>query len=168
MTNSIIPKPVASAKQLVPGAGRIAVQLVKANQKWVGTSGVELWIPDISFSGRDGESNIGIVVAVCEPYLKITAEGTEKLTSDYVLGDIVIFGKYTGTEVIIGRDRFIIMFDTDILAEWRGELPTEAVADDNHPSYEDTLRSAGNLHFEAPAPRRDGALPPLPPGISGY
>jgi co-chaperonin GroES (HSP10) len=51
-----------------------------------------------------------------------TAELTEEFPepdSWLAVGDIVIFGKYSGTELTINRDKFIICRETDILARIR-------------------------------------------------
>lgn len=163
-------KPSDVKKHLRPGAGRCAVQVVKANQEWYGETGTMLYIPDIATTTRAGDAHLGVVVAACEPYKKILADGTAEIFEpEYKEGDILIFGKYTGTEVTVGRENFIILFENDVLARWEGELPEEELheqSSDSGPSDADLIRDASqSLHFEAPATRRESGLPPLPPGL---
>lgn len=92
--------------RLKPGPGRIAVREMSGSQ--VTESG--LWLPE----AREGsEGHMGEVVATCEPYTK---DGVV-MYPDYNVGDVVIFGRYTGTRVTVDRDSVVIMYDDDVLLE---------------------------------------------------
>jgi chaperonin GroES len=56
---------------------------------------------------------IGEIVAVGTG--KVTDEG-KKLTPEVKVGDKVLYGKYSGTEVMIDGDEYLIMREADIFA----------------------------------------------------
>jgi chaperonin GroES len=96
----------ASDFHITPGPGRVAVQIIEASQR----TQTGLWLPETS---RDGDGHIGEVVAVCKPYI----DDTILREPDYKVGDIIVFGKYTGSTVAVGRVQVVIMYERDVLAE---------------------------------------------------
>ena len=97
---------------LKPSAGRIAIRLKDIERET--KSGLVL-LGD----SHSPKPVVGTVVAVCEEY-ELDDEEYEPL---YKVGDIVVFGKYTGTRIQVGRDTYIILRENDILARLvpRGE-----------------------------------------------
>lgn len=87
-----------------PAAGRIVVKEIRGSD--VTASGIIL-VNDIKREGHLGE-----VVAVC---LGWTDQNGNVFESDFSPGDRVVFGKYVGTDLDIGRDKFIILMEKDIM-----------------------------------------------------
>lgn len=156
-----------------PGPGRLAAKVIRANQKYVGEGGVELWIPDMSWTGRQGEGHLGEVVAVCTvPYMQ---NGVVIEENDYPIGSIVIFGKYTGTAITIGRDELVIMSEQDVLSEVLQIPEEDAPSDDTTPdadlirAFDTRLHSGspvvGDLQPRSPSDRATNQIPPLPPEL---
>lgn len=92
--------------KLYPASGRVAVKLKDIERTT--KSGITL-ISDASAP----KPSVGTVAAVCKEY-ELEGEDYEPL---YPIGSIVIFGKYTGTRLQVGRDTYIVMRESDILAE---------------------------------------------------
>lgn len=92
--------------KIKPAAGRIAVNV--ENKTGFTKSG--LFLPDTV--GQYDRPTVGRVREVCEPYAQDGVE-YEALFSP---GNIVVFGKYTGTQIEIGKDKVVIMRETDVLA----------------------------------------------------
>lgn len=90
---------------LKPSAGRIAVRLKDIERET--KSGLVL-VGDT----HSPKPVVGTVAAVCEEY-ELDSEDYDPL---YRVDDLVVFGKYTGTRIQVGRDIYIILRETDILA----------------------------------------------------
>ncbi|MCC8165659.1 MAG: co-chaperone GroES [Planctomycetes bacterium] len=96
----------AAGKKLQPLDDRIVVRRLDAEEKTAGG----IILPDAAKE----KPQRGEVVAVGPG--KLLDSGT-RATSDVVPGDLVIFGKYSGTEVKVDGVEFLIMRESDILAK---------------------------------------------------
>lgn len=97
---------VAKHTLIKPAPGKLAVQILPENQM----TPTGLWLPE----GPQHDGNMGEVIAVCDPYL----DGDVETMPDYKIGDIVVFGKYQGTQLKIGRNTdVVILREQDILCE---------------------------------------------------
>lgn len=103
--------------KLYPASGRVAVKLKDFERTT--KSGIVL-ISDAS----GPKPSVGTVAAVCKEY-ELEGEDYEPL---YPIGSIVIFGKYTGTRLQVGREIFIVMRESDILAELVASDSPDAVS----------------------------------------
>jgi len=90
---------------VTPLGDRVIVKVTDATDEKVGS----LYIPD---SAKEKPSE-GTVVAV-GPGRR--AEGGDRLDMEVRKGDTVIYGKWSGTEVEVDGDRFIVLREADILA----------------------------------------------------
>jgi co-chaperonin GroES (HSP10) len=69
-------------------------------------------------------SRIAEVVAVYEPF-NLHIDRPDEMTEAYVkVGDLVIFGQHSGTEVSVGRDKVIVLKESEILTKIRMEEPS--------------------------------------------
>jgi chaperonin GroES len=68
----------------------------------------------------------GIVMAVCPEY----EQDGELFPPMYDIGDVVVFGKYTGTQLQVGRDHVIILRENDILCKLVEAHENEGTDDD--------------------------------------
>lgn len=94
-----------AAAKIQPLADRVVVQaLAEAEQTRGG-----LYIPDTAKE----KPQQGEIVAVGPG--KLSDEGA-RLAPDVKVGDRVLYGKYSGTEVTVDGDEFLILRETDILA----------------------------------------------------
>lgn len=94
-----------AAAKIQPLADRVVVQaLAEAEQTRGG-----LYIPDTAKE----KPQQGEIVAVGPG--KLSDEGA-RLTPDVKVGDRVLYGKYSGTEVTVDGDEFLILRESDILA----------------------------------------------------
>ena len=83
-----------------PLADRVLVKPVKSEEKIGG-----IIIPDTASKEKPTQ---GSVVAV--------GNGTKEEPMEIQLGDIVVFGKYAGTELNIDGDKYIVMSQSEVLA----------------------------------------------------
>lgn len=104
---------------LKPSAGRITVKVkdvekeTKSGLILVGTS-------------HEPKPTTGVVEEVCDDY-ELDGEDYDPL---YKKGDIIIFGKFTGSRVQVDRDTFIILKEADILGRLIPSNDPEAVSRD--------------------------------------
>jgi chaperonin GroES len=101
---------VASAKeeshmQIVPLADRVVVKPLEETAQMKGG----LYIPDTAKE----KPQQGEVVAVGPG--RLTDEG-RRIEPEVKKGDIVLYGKYSGTEVTVGDEEYLILRESDILA----------------------------------------------------
>ena len=88
-----------------PLADRVVVKPLDESEQMRGT----LYIPD---TAKEKPSQ-GEVVAVGPG--KVSDEGA-RLEMDVKVGDKVLYGKYSGTEVTLAGDEYLILRESDILA----------------------------------------------------
>ena len=91
--------------KITPLSDRIVVQALEAAQQTKGG----LYIPDTA-----KEKPVqGKVISVGPG--KLSDEG-ERLAPDVKAGDTVLYGKYSGTEVTVDGEEYLILRESDILA----------------------------------------------------
>jgi chaperonin GroES len=90
---------------LEPMAGRLVVRTSRMEDE-ITASG--LILP----ASKADRPTVGKVVAACAEYEQ-DGEDYEPL---FKPGEVVVFGKWTGTEIEVGRDKFLLIRETDILA----------------------------------------------------
>jgi chaperonin GroES len=91
--------------KLKPLADRVIIKPSASDEKTKGG----LFVPDTAKE----KPVIGEVVAVGPG--KITEDG-KKITPEVKVGDKVLYGKYSGTEVTVEGEEFLIMREADIFA----------------------------------------------------
>jgi chaperonin GroES len=97
--------PTKTSNKIQPLADRVVVQaLEEADQTRGG-----LYIPDTAKE----KPQQGKVVAVGPG--KLSEQG-ERLSPDVKEGDTVLYGKYSGTEVTVDGEEYLILRESDILA----------------------------------------------------
>ncbi len=89
-----------SQVKIKPLADRVLVEPMEAEEKTA--SGI--YIPDTAKE----KPQKGTVVAV--------GAGTKDVTMEVKVGDVVLYGKYSGTEISIDGKELLIMKQSDILA----------------------------------------------------
>lgn len=103
--------------KLQPAPGRIAVQTSKMSEE-VSEGGIIL-----STYGNQVPT-VGKVVANCAEY----EQDGESFDPLYAVGDIVVFGKYTGTAITVGRETVLLLREADILCRLAESDSEDAVA----------------------------------------
>jgi chaperonin GroES len=93
------------ATRIQPLADRVVVKALEETEQMRGG----LYIPD---TAKEKPSQ-GEVVAVGPG--KVSDEGT-RLEMDVKVGDKVLYGKYSGTDVTLEGEEFLILRESDILA----------------------------------------------------
>ena len=97
---------MASAKEKIqPLSDRVVVQALEDTEQMRGG----LYIPDTAKE----KPMQGKIVAVGPGKL---SDENERIKPDVEVGQTVLYGKYSGTEVSVGGDEFLILRETDILA----------------------------------------------------
>jgi chaperonin GroES len=96
---------MSGAKKIQPLADRVVVKALEEAEQMQGG----LYIPDTAKEKpQEGE-----IVAVGPG--KLSDEGT-RIPMDVAAGNRVLYGKYSGTEVTVDGDQFLILRESDILA----------------------------------------------------
>lgn len=97
---------MAGAKDKIqPLADRVVVQALEETEQMRGG----LYIPDTAKE----KPQQGTIVAVGPG--KLSEEGT-RITPDVKVGQRVLYGKYSGTEVNVDNEEYLILRESDILA----------------------------------------------------
>jgi len=97
---------MASAKDKIqPLADRVVVQALEDGEQMRGG----LYIPDTAKE----KPMQGTIVAVGPGKL---SEENERITPDVEVGQTVLYGKYSGTEVSVDGEDYLILRESDILA----------------------------------------------------
>ena len=97
---------MASAKDKIqPLADRVVVQALEETEQMRGG----LYIPDTAKE----KPMQGTVIAVGPGKL---SEANERITPDVKVGQKVLYGKYSGTEVSVDGNEYLILRESDILA----------------------------------------------------
>lgn len=94
-----------AASRIQPLADRVVVKALEESEQMRGG----LYIPD---TAKEKPSQ-GEVVAVGPG--KLSEEGT-RLDMDVKVGDKVLYGKYSGTDVTLDGEEYLILRESDILA----------------------------------------------------
>ena len=95
----------AASTQIQPLADRVVVKALEETEQMRGG----LYIPDTAKE----KPQQGQVIAVGPG--KMTDEG-KRVPSELKAGDRVLYGKYSGTEVTVGDETFLILRESDVLA----------------------------------------------------
>ena len=96
---------MSGAKKIQPLADRVVVMALEEAEQMRGG----LYIPDTAKEKpQEGE-----IVAVGPGKLN---EDGNRIPMELSEGDRVLYGKYSGTEVSVGGDQFLILRESDILA----------------------------------------------------
>jgi chaperonin GroES len=95
----------AASTQIQPLADRIVVKALEETEQMRGG----LYIPDTAKE----KPQQGEVVAVGPG--KMTDDG-KRVPSELKTGDRVLYGKYSGTEVTVGDEQYLILRESDVLA----------------------------------------------------
>ena len=94
-----------TASRIQPLADRVVVKAMEEAEQMRGG----LYIPD---TAKEKPSQ-GHVMAVGPG--KLSEEGT-RLAPDVKVGDKVLYGKYSGTEITLDGEEFLILRESDVLA----------------------------------------------------
>jgi chaperonin GroES len=94
-----------AASRILPLADRVVIKAIEEAEQMRGG----LYIPD---TAKEKPSQ-GAVVAVGPG--KLSEEG-KRLTPDVKVGDKVLYGKYSGTEITLDGEEFLILRESDVLA----------------------------------------------------
>ena len=97
--------PTAAATQIRPLADRIVVKPLEDTEQMRGG----LYIPDTAKE----KPQQGEVVAVGPG--KMTDDG-KRIAMEVNTGDRVLYGKYSGTEVTVADEQYLILRESDVLA----------------------------------------------------
>ncbi|MGB7217113.1 MAG: co-chaperone GroES [Gammaproteobacteria bacterium] len=97
--------PTASATRIQPLADRVVVKPLEETEQMKGG----LYIPDTAKE----KPQQGEVVAVGPG--KLTDDG-KRIAPELKEGDRVLYGKYSGTEVTVGDEQYLILRESDVLA----------------------------------------------------
>jgi chaperonin GroES len=95
----------SASEKIQPLSDRVVVQALEDTEQMRGG----LYIPDTAKE----KPMQGIIVAVGPGKL---SDENERIKPDVEVGQTVLYGKYSGTEVSVGGDEFLILRETDILA----------------------------------------------------
>jgi chaperonin GroES len=95
----------AASTQIQPLADRVVVKALEETEQMRGG----LYIPDTAKE----KPQQGEVIAVGPG--KMTDEG-KRVPSELQTGDRVLYGKYSGTEVTVGDEQYLILRESDVLA----------------------------------------------------
>ncbi len=95
----------AADTKVQPLADRVVVQALEEAEQTRGG----LYIPDTAKE----KPQQGKVVAVGPG--KLSEQG-ERLAPDVSVGDVVLYGKYSGTEVTVDGEEYLILREADLLA----------------------------------------------------
>ena len=97
---------MASAKdKITPLADRVVVQALEETEQMRGG----LYIPDTAKE----KPMQGTIIAVGPGKL---SEENERIAPDVKVGETVLYGKYSGTEVNVDGEEYLILRESDILA----------------------------------------------------
>ncbi len=97
--------PTASAVNIKPLADRVVVRPLDESEEMRGG----LYIPDTAKE----KPQQGEIVAVGPG--RVSDEG-KQIKMELSKGDKVLYGKYSGTEVTVGGEQFLILRESDVLA----------------------------------------------------
>ena len=95
----------AASTQIQPLADRVVVKALEDTEQMRGG----LYIPDTAKE----KPQQGEVIAVGPG--KMTEDG-KRVPSELKAGDRVLYGKYSGTEVTVADEQFLILRESDVLA----------------------------------------------------
>lgn len=92
-------------KRIRPTPGRVVVKLLETPQ--ISKGGI--YLPN----GKQEITTVGEVVEVSGSY---EDEEGRRLDPLFQVGDTVLFGKYSGSEVTMDRDKYVVLKEADVFA----------------------------------------------------
>ncbi|HEX6132586.1 MAG TPA: co-chaperone GroES [Longimicrobiales bacterium] len=95
----------AASTQIQPLADRVVVKALEETEQMRGG----LYIPDTAKE----KPQQGEIIAVGPG--KMTDDG-KRIPNELKAGDRVLYGKYSGTEVTVGDEQYLILRESDVLA----------------------------------------------------
>jgi chaperonin GroES len=95
----------AASTQIQPLADRVVVKALEETEQMRGG----LYIPDTAKE----KPQQGEIIAVGPG--KMTDDG-KRIPNELKAGDRVLYGKYSGTEVTVGDEQYLILKESDVLA----------------------------------------------------
>ncbi|HSK18526.1 MAG TPA: co-chaperone GroES [Longimicrobiales bacterium] len=95
----------AASTQIQPLADRVVVKALEETEQMRGG----LYIPDTAKE----KPQQGEIIAVGPG--KMTDDG-KRVPNELKAGDRVLYGKYSGTEVTVGEEQYLILRESDVLA----------------------------------------------------
>ena len=98
--------PTAAVAQMKPLADRIVIKPLEETEQMRGG----LYIPDTAKE----KPQQGEVIAVGPG--KPTEDGKGRVAPEVKVGDRVLYGKYSGTEVTVSDEQYLILRESDVLA----------------------------------------------------
>ena len=96
---------MSAADKIKPLADRVVVQALEDEEQMRGG----LYIPDTAKE----KPQQGKIVAVGPG--RVSDDGT-RVAPEVKVGDVVLYGKYSGTDVTVDGDEFLILRESDVLA----------------------------------------------------
>jgi chaperonin GroES len=97
--------PTAAATKIQPLADRVVIKALEESEQMRGG----LYIPDTAKE----KPQQGEVIAVGPG--KVSDEG-KRIAPEVKVGDKVLYGKYSGTEVTVADEQYLILRESDVLA----------------------------------------------------
>lgn len=111
---------ITQLTRVKPALGRIVVEPVETEER----AAFGIILP----YGKEVSTNCGRVVEVCEPYASASDDTDGGSGPLFKLGDIVVFGKYTGSDITVGRRgatrKLIVMNESAVLCTLCEEIPS--------------------------------------------
>ena len=120
------------ASNVRPLADRVVVKPLEEAEQMKGS----IYIPD---TAKEKPSQ-GEIVAVGPG--KMSDEGA-RIAPDVTVGDKVLYGKYSGTDVTLDGDEYLILRESDILAIVPSRNAIDELGDTNHGSQRARVRRRG-------------------------
>ena len=97
--------PTAASTKIQPLADRVVIKALEETEQMRGG----LYIPDTAKE----KPQQGEVIAVGPG--KVSDDG-KRVAPEVKVGDRVLYGKYSGTEVTVGDEQYLILRESDVLA----------------------------------------------------
>lgn len=102
-------KPLQSRWKLKPTLGRVTVQAILTEEKTEGG----IFIP----GGREESGQVMRVVEICDPYWSAQDDKDGSPSGpQFKKGDIILVGKFMGVDVEIGREKYIVIRESEVLS----------------------------------------------------
>lgn len=100
-----------------PSLGRIVLQELPAEER----TEAGVWLVNL----REQSGQLCRVVAVCDSYGAAPDDDDTDAPEGpmYKVGDVVLIGKYNGVDVELGRNKFIVLRESDIIGTLHEEVP---------------------------------------------
>ena len=101
-----MPNASATSSKLAPLADRVVIRALDETEQRRGS----LFIPDTAKE----KPQQGEIIAAGPG--KFDEKGGQRIPMDVKVGDKVLYGKYSGTEITLDNEQFLILRESDVLA----------------------------------------------------